>query len=340
MGWGKPFSKKGWGTQLAKLGAVGIGSIFGGPVGGAAAGAAVGGMGGGGIGGALGGGALGGLGGMLLGSGAGSALGGGMQGATQGSGLLGGLTGGSSGLGSLFGGGGGLMSMLGGGSTGVSTGGSMGGLGGLFGGGSGGLGSILNIGSSLLSGGMQSNAINKMEDQKLEMERQRMAQLQPYNVSGQAANQALAGKLASGELGGAFNPGDLTKEPGYQFDLQQGEQALGRKQAATGNYFSGQALKEAQDYGTGLADKTYGNAYQRWLQNQQNTYNMLSGQSAQGINAATGVGNIYSGMGDVSAGATGEKSNTLNQTLAALLSGSGAIGQKRPTVINGQVVYV
>jgi hypothetical protein len=48
----------------------------------------------------------------------------------------------------------------------------------------------------------------------------------------------LSDKLSSGELGGTFNPTDLTQDPGYQFNLQQGQQALDRAQGAKGNYFS------------------------------------------------------------------------------------------------------
>ncbi len=384
MGWGKPFSKKGWGTQLAKIGAVVAGSALGGPLGGAAAGAAVGGMGGGGLGGAAKGGIMGGIGGLLaggLGSAAGTPMSGGMQGATQGSGLSGLFTGGGSNLGSIFSGagtasfGGGLFgggssagapatSSLGslfggasGGSGGLSsltsmfgssagspmTGGMQGatqgsgvlgsltggggGLGSLFGGGGGSMfgggnmGSLLNAGTSIFSGLQQNNAINDIEKQKLEAERQRMAQIQPYNVSGQAANQSLAAKLASGELGGKFNALDLSGDPVYQSELTQGQTALDRKAAASGNVFSGAALKEATKYSQDLAAQKQNEAYNRWLGQQQNTYNQLAQQSSQGLNAATGVGNIYSGMGDVTSGATGAQSNNLNATLASLLSG-------------------
>jgi len=306
MGWGKPFSKKGWGTKLAKVATVVGGTLLGGPLGGAAAGAAVGGMGGGGIKGA--------------GTSAGTAMSGGFQGATQGTGLLGGLTRGVSSLGSMFGGG------AAGGSSMLSK--------------TGNFGSLLNAGSSIYSGINQNKAQGDARDDLLEGQERARAALAPYGESGLAANQALAAKMASGELGGKFNPGDLTNDPGYKFNLAQGEQALQRRQSASGNMFSGAALKEAQDYGQGLADKTYGDAYQRWLQGQQNTYNQYSGQSAAGQNAAAGLGGIYNQMGETNATAGMNQSNTLNQSLAALLSGSGSIGQKKPVIINGQVMYV
>ncbi len=395
MGWGKPFSKNGWGTKLAKVGAVVAGSMLGGPAGGAAAGAAVGGMGGGGLKGAAIGGVLGGASGLLaggLGTAAGAPMTGGMQGATQGSGLAGLLTGGGQNLGSVLSGAGassfsngmgttagtpmatGQGATQGSGVLGGLTGGSFSngvigapqavGFGDLFGGGNAASSAVKSISptskaitsplssmaksapnvlgkmktvakyampaSSLLSGIQTYGAQGEAEDELLEGRNRALGLLNPYNASGLAANEALTAKLASGELGGAFNPGDLTSTPGYKFALQQGEQALDRQQAASGNYYSGAALKAAQDYGTGLASQTYGDEYNRWLQSQNNTYNMLSNQAANGQHVAGQMGDVYGDMGTYQAEATKGKSNTINQTVAALLSGSGAIGQQKP----------
>ena len=148
-------------------------------------------------------------------------------------------------------------------------------------------------------------------------------ELKPYAASGTQANTALQNQLSSGALGGNFTPGDLTKDPGYQFRLAQGEQALGRKQSAGGNYYSGQALKEAQNYGQGLADQTYNDAYSRWLQQQQNTYNMLSGQQKVGYDAAGNIGNYAAGIGNANANNTLFKENNTNKGIASFLGGFG-----------------
>ena len=149
------------------------------------------------------------------------------------------------------------------------------------------------------------------------------AELKPYMETGSQANTMLSNKLSDGSLGGNFTPGDLTQEPGYQLRLSQGEQALGRKQSAGGNYYSGQALKEAQTYGQGLADQTYNDAYNRWLQQQQNTYNMLSGQQSQGLGAATDHGKYSAGIGDVMANATIAKENQRMRMMSDVYSGIG-----------------
>jgi hypothetical protein len=140
-----------------------------------------------------------------------------------------------------------------------------------------------------------------------------------------------------GSLTKPFNPSDLTNDPGYQFELKQGQQALDRKSSASGNYFSGGALKAAQQFGTGLADQTYKDAYARDLAGKQNTYGMFSGQAGQGQSAAGAAGNIYDNIGNAKANAGISSSNIFNQSLSGLLSGSGA---RRPINVNGQLYYI
>lgn len=295
----------------------------------------------------------------VIGAGIGAATGGGVKGA-----LLGGLTGGignalvggagglsnilngsSGGLGRILSGAGnilkssatgltnGLGRLIGGGDIGGAGGGvtngagsATGGLGSILSGG-GGLSGLMNFGSSIYSGIAGNKANDKIEEQLLRAKNAAKAALQPYQDTGLQANSQLSSALASGDLGGTFTPDDLTQDPGYQFNLAQGQQALDRQQSARGGLYSGAALKAAQDYGQGLADNTYNNAYQRWLSGQQNTYNMLAGQSSQGQNAAKGLGNIYSNIGDIQAGNTSANTNNVNKTLASILSGSGALGQ-------------
>lgn len=58
-------------------------------------------------------------------------------------------------------------------------------------------------------------------------------------------------------------PQEVMQDPGYQFGLQQGQQALDRKIAAMGGRVSGAALKAAARYGTDYASTGYNAAYQR-----------------------------------------------------------------------------
>ena len=57
--------------------------------------------------------------------------------------------------------------------------------------------------------------------------------------------------------------GDIAKDPGYQFQLQQGQQAIDRASAASGRFGGGRAAQELLRQGQGLAATAYGDAFNR-----------------------------------------------------------------------------
>jgi hypothetical protein len=65
---------------------------------------------------------------------------------------------------------------------------------------------------------------------------------------------------------------DILKEPGYQFRLDQGEQALTNNRAAGGLLDSGSTLKDILGYGQNYASSEYQNAWQRDLGAYQTNY--------------------------------------------------------------------
>ena len=319
----------GIGTALGS--ALGAGAAFAPIVGGAALGAGGGALSGGGVRGAITGGLTGGAaggGGSMLGSALGasgaraSALGnailgagaGGVSGGAQGAGLgaaLGGL-GGYYSAGGFDGLGGQLSDALSGTALGTKAGSVMaGGVGptegsGLLGGltragsvlpstvsGSGAAGgSSYDSGrviSSTLGAGIDYMANKDAEKQMLRGQREALARLEPYTDM-------------------KFEPGDLTQDPGYQFRLQEGQRSLDRSLGARGMMFSGEALRAGQEFGQGLADQTYNDAYNRWLQ-----------QNAQNIGTAQAAGGIQAGMGATRGQARIGRGNVLSQGLAGAL---------------------
>lgn len=123
------------------------------------------------------------------------------------------------------------------------------------------------------------------------------ANYQPYLATGTAANNQLGysmglGGTGNGEAGSltrAFGASDFQEDPGYQFDLKQGQAALDRVSAAKGKYFSGGAVKGLIDYNQGKANQQYQNAYERYNTNQNNMYTKLSGVAGTGLQAANGI---------------------------------------------------
>lgn len=90
----------------------------------------------------------------------------------------------------------------------------------------------------------------------------------PYDVTG----QRFAMQDVYGSLGGPVN---LEEDPGYQFRLEQGEQAINRAASAAGGRHGGKTLKALQAHGQGLASQEYDNAFSR--QQARNAQRMQAG---------------------------------------------------------------
>ena len=155
------------------------------------------------------------------------------------------------------------------------------------------LGSVIGSNASQNAANTQANAANNATQLQQNMFNQTQQNLQPYMPGGGTALSSLLGKLQNGQLGGTFSAQDYlnNQDPGYQFQLQQGQQALQNSQAAQNGIMSGSAMKDLINFNQGTAATGYQNAYNRWLQQQQNTYGQLSGVASLGENAAAGLGN-------------------------------------------------
>src|SRR3954467_1522347 len=91
----------------------------------------------------------------------------------------------------------------------------------------------------------------------------------PGNNPGFQSGQQPIGEFSSpGTQTGQFDPSKVTADPGYQFRIDQGLQALQRSQRATG-ISGGAQLKAINDYAQGAASQEYQNAYGRSLASSQ-----------------------------------------------------------------------
>lgn len=153
------------------------------------------------------------------------------------------------------------------------------------------------------------------------------------------------GAGAYGDAAGANGPEGFARaktnfqtDPGYQSQMDQGQQALNRSHAAAGNLASGNADADTLKFSQGLADQSYGNYVSRlapYLQAQQ-------GATAGAANAAAGLGQglnqsyqgqggaanaNYTGQGSADAAATMNNYNVGANQLGALVGlGSLATG--------------
>lgn len=123
---------------------------------------------------------------------------------------------------------------------------------------------------------------------------------QNYNTE-QTGVQGLTNALGlGGPAGNASALSALRNTPGYQFSLEQGDNAINAAAAANGKLGSGNQLLALSKFNQGLADTTYNN-YISQLQP------FLSASNA----AASGIGGLNAGLGN---------------TLATSLTGQGNAG--------------
>lgn len=162
------------------------------------------------------------------------------------------------------------------------------------------------------------------------------ANLAPWMQSGQNSNN-LASYLTgassnapagyNGNVGGQgalanpFAPtqAQLQGTPGYQFTLGQGLKSVQNSYAAKGLGGSGAALKGAADYATGDANNTYNQQFQNYWNQNQSIYNMLTGQSQQGLSAA----GVLAGVGTTAAGQQSANTIGMGQAQGAAANATG-----------------
>lgn len=167
---------------------------------------------------------------------------------------------------------------------------------------------------------------------------------QPFLQAGQGAVNALAARTMAGgkpDTTGSLTPTSLTQPwatpftaptaaqaaqyPGYQFQLQQGEQALQRSAAASGNLLSGGTAKDIEQYGQGLAQSDYQNVYNQALGQYQQGYNIFQNNQANSYNRLASL----AGLGQTSAAQLGQQgSQAANINANTTLGTASQIGQQ------------
>jgi hypothetical protein len=134
----------------------------------------------------------------------------------------------------------------------------------------------------------------------------------------------------------SFNPSDLENTPGYQFTREQGLKALNNQNSSQGLGLSGAQQKGLLQYATGLANQTYGDQYNRALQQFTTNYGLASDQAnrlaalvGMGQSSAAGVGNAGiqtgSNIGNLLTGAANAQAAGRIGSANAISSGIGGL---------------
>lgn len=151
-----------------------------------------------------------------------------------------------------------------------------------------------------------------------------VANLQPYNTTGQAATTTLANLYGlNGSAAQTTAEGNFTNSPDYAFAQQQGIAGLDASAASKGGLLSGNQLEAITNYSSGLA-----------TQNFNNYANRLAALGSQGENAAAATGTA-------SANAAASEASTItgagNATAGGIVGGSNAVTGGFNTGINNLI---
>jgi len=138
--------------------------------------------------------------------------------------------------------------------------------------------------------------------------------LAPYiGLGGDAATTLRALMAPGGELTKTFTAADMAAyDPGYQFRIDQAMKALQGSAAAKGGALGGGALRSLTGLSQNIASSEYGNAFNRFMQQQTDRFNRLdtlvnlgattSGQAGANLTNAAALGAGYGMTGAQSIG--------------------------------------
>jgi hypothetical protein len=162
---------------------------------------------------------------------------------------------------------------------------------------------------------------------------------QPYRETGVNALRQLYGDINT-----PVTSAEVMSDPGYQFGLDQGEQALQRRFGASGGRLSGASLKAASRFNVGTAASGYNAAYQR----RQDRLNRLAalagvGQSSTASSAQAGaastnaISNMLTAQGNASGSARLAQGNIWGNAINQV--GAAAERAYRPNSYTGQSTF-
>lgn len=170
-----------------------------------------------------------------------------------------------------------------------------------------------------------------------------------YDALNAAVEEQLAAQSETPEDYGSllqkFGMDKFEADPGYEFRQREANKALERQMAAQGVTLGGagfgdinpSAARNLSELNQNLASQEYSNAYNRYTQDQLNTFNMLMGASGQGAGVtgqqvaagnqySTNVGNLQTGLASAQLNAQMAQDAQSSGMFNSLLGTAGQLG--------------
>lgn len=193
---------------------------------------------------------------------------------------------------------------------------------------------VVGVGGSIASSKAQAKGQQKgveaekeMADANLVLQRELADQQREDFAPWRDVGQKALDQIWSGVESGEFEVGnvDVTKDPGYQFRMDQGIEAQDKSAAARGRLLSGAQAKGLEEYAQGVGSQEYANAYAREANEKARKFNILSGLSQGGQSSAAGqaqtTGQLAQTSGNIMAN-LGRTQNVAQQNKGAIRGGA------------------
>lgn len=151
------------------------------------------------------------------------------------------------------------------------------------------------VAGSIFKGNAVSDAANKQSEaaaQSNALQKSMYDQSRSDNEPYRAAGAGALSQMGDPSFQQSFQASDFQKDPGYDFRMQQGQQALERSAAARGGLNSGGAMRALSRFGQDYASNEYGKAYDRFNTDKNLRFGRLSSLAGmgQGANAQNQAG--------------------------------------------------
>lgn len=208
-------------------------------------------------------------------------------------------------------------------------------------------GAVVGAVGSVVAGSQQAKGQKRAAQTQTDMFNTIVDQQRPYMTSGYGATSRLNelmgiagrdenGNIVSGDKNAAdfgsftkgFSPEDFLNnlDPGYQFGLKTGGQAVRNAATPAEGALSGSALKGLDMFATDYANTGYSNAFNRWTTQQNNVFARLSGIAGLGENAAANTGAAGTSLGTgIAQAQAGAAASTAAGTQGAFQSIAGGL---------------
>lgn len=158
----------------------------------------------------------------------------------------------------------------------------------------------------------EANSANNASQVQMEMFNQTQVNEQPYVTAGANVLKQLQGLTTPG------GTAQFQNSPGYQFQVQQGENAILNNRSALGGVNSGNTLKALNSYGQGVANQDYWNYYNALQTQAGNGQNAAANLGSLGTQVGSSIGNNIIGAGNASAAGTVGASNAVGNAVSGI----------------------